>query len=149
MGAINYKTSDYITIGYNCNNIDYEDEFSHEYITDYYEQVKHQLNKQYFNYFHITLKPGYYEGFHLDIEFNYKAFFDGWEDRRAAQKEVTQIKAFLIECVNDFECCAVSPGWCTTFYDYKTTLQKIDEAITEMRNDIKLTPTYRQYNKGA
>ena len=27
MGTINYKTSNYITLGYNCNNIDYEDEF--------------------------------------------------------------------------------------------------------------------------
>ena len=26
MGTINYKTSDYITLGYNCGDIDYSDE---------------------------------------------------------------------------------------------------------------------------
>ena len=40
MGAINYGTSDYITIGYNLNSVDYEDEFYDDIITDYYDQVK-------------------------------------------------------------------------------------------------------------
>lgn len=48
MGAINYKTSDYITIGYNLNYVDYEDEFYHEIINDYYDQIKYTLENSVF-----------------------------------------------------------------------------------------------------
>lgn len=142
MGAINYYTSDYITIGYNLNNIDYEDEFYNDYINDYYEQIKYRLDQEYFYYFHVVLKPGYYEGFTIDIEFNFKYCFDCYSDKRDAQKEITRIKAFLIECVNDFECCAVWPGWCTGYADYKTTLKEINAAIKEMRAEAKNTTTW-------
>ena len=142
MGTINYKTSDYITIGYNLNNIDYEDEFYNDIICDYYDQVKYTLEKQRFYYFNVKLEPGYYEGFSIDIEFNYKYCFDGWTDKRDAQKEITQIKKFLLECINDFECCAVWPGWCTTYRDYNETLKELDAAVREMRETVKITPTW-------
>ena len=109
MGTINYKTSDYITIGYNLNYVDYEDEFYNDIINDYYDQVKYTLEKQRFYYFNVELVPGYYEGFSIDIEFNYKYCFDNWQDKRDAQKEITQLKKFLLECINDFECCDVWP----------------------------------------
>ena len=149
MGAINYKTSDYITLGYDCSNIDYDDEFYHEDISDLYYQIDYMLKKQYFYYFHITLEPGYYEGFHLDIEFNFAMCFDGWEDRRAAHKEITQLKAFLLQCINDFECVAVYPGWCTGYADYNKTLTELNVAIREMRDTVNTTPTWKQYHKGA
>ena len=50
MGTINYKTSDFVTIGYNCNFIDYDDEFYNEIIQDYYEQVNYRLKEEYFVY---------------------------------------------------------------------------------------------------
>ena len=147
MGAINYYTSDYITLGYNCNWIDYDDPCCYDIIQDYYDQVKYSLDHEYFYYFHVTLKPGYYEGYSIDIEFNYPVCFDNWEDKRAAQKEITQIKAFLTECVNDFECVAVYPGWCTGYADYKKTLKELAAAVREMRETVKQTPTYNKYVK--
>ena len=147
MGTINYKTSDFITIGYNCNYIDYDDEFYNDIIQDCYDQIVHRLKQEYFYYFHVVAEPGYYEGFSIDIEFNFSICFDSWEDKREAQKEITRLKAFLIDCVNDFECCTVYPGWCTGYADYKKSLKEIDVAIKEMRETVKQTPTYNNYIK--
>ena len=146
MGTINYKTSDFITLGYNCNNINYDDEFYHEIITDCYDQINHRLKQKYFSYFAVTLEPGYYEGFSLDIKFDF-LFLDNWEDKRNAQREITEIKAFLLECINDFECVAVYPGWCTGYANYKETLKELSAAIWEMRQTVKNTPTYAQYRR--
>ena len=142
MGTINYKTSDYITIGYNCNNIDYEDDFYSDIISDYYEQVCYTLKKYHFYYFHVNIEPGYYEGFSINIECNYSYCFDSYEDKKEAQKEITQIKQFLLECINDYECTAVYPGWCTGYADYKTTLKELSDAVREMRETVKNTPTW-------
>lgn len=149
MGAINYYTSDYITIGYNLDFVDYEDEFYHEVISDYYDQVKYRLEQEHFYYFHVVLKPGYYEGFTVDIEFNYKCCFDYFREKREAQKEITQIKKFLLECINDFECCAVFPGWCTRYNNYTDSIKLLNEAVQEMRQEVNNTPTYKNYCKGA
>lgn len=150
MGAINYKTSDFITLGYDCSKIDYEEDFYHEFITDLYEQIKYRLNQEYFYYFHVTLEPGYYEGYSINIEFNYPVCFDNWQEKQAAQKEITDIKIFLLECINDFECVACYPGWCTGYADYKETLEELNAAICLMREKVKSTPTYSQYiRKGA
>jgi hypothetical protein len=144
MGTINYKTSDYITIGYNCDFIDYDDEFAHDIVTDYYEQVKYRLEQERFYYFNVKLEPGYYEGFTIDIEFNYKWCFDGYRDKREAQKEITQIKKFLLECINDFECYVVFPGWCTTYKNHTESIKLLNEAIKEMRQEVKNTCTYNK-----
>ena len=149
MGTINYGTSDYITIGYNCNDIDYDDPDYYFYINDDYETVKDILNNYFFYYFHVELTPGYYEGFYIDIEYNFPLFFDNHSERQEAQKEITTIKHALIECVNNTNCCAVFPGWCMGYADYKNTLTEISEAVKKMRQEVNITPTYRQYNKGA
>lgn len=148
MGTINYKTSDYITIGYNLNNIDYDDEFYNDIITDYYDQIKYRLEKERFYYFHVKLDPGYYEGFALNIEFNFKYCFDDCNDKRAAQREITRLKAFLLECINDYECCSIWPGWCTTYHDYKTSVKHINAAISEMRAEVRTTPTWARLPAG-
>lgn len=142
MGTINYKTSDYITIGYNCNNIDYDDDFYNEEIQYYFNEISRRRAEYYFYYFHVSIEPGYYEGFSIDIEFNFKYCFDNRVEKREAQKEITLIKKFLLECINNFECCAVSPGWCTTYFEYTETLNRLNEAIKEMRNDVRNTPTW-------
>lgn len=104
MGAINYFTSDYITLGVRPydrfdmeNDVNFMeevqrqideyggtvDEVINEYIEDCYncdfENVKTELEKQSFYYFHITIKPGYYEGFTLDIENNFPVALDSWK----------------------------------------------------------------------
>lgn len=147
MGTINYKTSDFITIGYNCEYIDYDDIFYNDIIQDYYVQVNYLLKKEYFYYFHITLEPGYYEGFSINIEFNFSMCFDNYSDKKEAQKEITRIRAFLANCINDCECCVVYPGWCTTYENYENSWIKLNNAIKEMRQTVKNTPTYQQYIK--
>lgn len=144
MGTINYKTSDYITLGYNCNNIDYDagDDF---FIQDCYDQINYRLKQEDFYYFNITVEGGYYEGYFINIENNFSLCFDDFLEKQDAQKEITRIKKFLLECINDFECCAVYPGWCTGYADYKTTLKELSAAIKAMREDVNATPTYKKY----
>ena len=144
MGAINYYTSDFITIGYNCNYIDYDDAFYNDIVQDYYDQASARLDQNSFYCFNVTVEPGYYEGFSINIKLDF-LYFDNWEEKAAAQKEITQIKQFLLECVNDFECCAVYPGWCTGYADYKTTLEELNAAIFSMREAVRRTPTAAQY----
>ena len=94
----------------------------------------------------MIIKPGYYEGFTIDIENNFPVAFDTWEDKRDAQKEITQIKLFLLECV-ERGLCQVFPGWCTGYRNYKESITGIKQAIKEMREEIKIIPTWLQYNR--
>lgn len=142
MGAINYYTSDYITIGYNCNNINYDDNYYNDDINYLYDEIQEILKDYNFYYFNVKLKPGYYEGFSIDIEFNFGYCLDSYQDKKDALKEVTQIKKFLLDCINDFNLCAISPGWCTTYYNYKDSINKLQQAIKEMRAHVINTPTY-------
>ncbi len=142
MGTINYCTSDYITLGYNTGNIDYEDEFYSDDIIFEFDEITSLLKNEYFYYFHITLKPGYYDGFTIDIENNFSYCFDNYGEKLEALKELTRIKNFLIYVVNNFNINVVYPGWCTSYGDYKKTISEIDAAIKEMKSEIKTTPTY-------
>ena len=176
MGSINYFTSDYITLcvkPYDTDdyikdndfmdfireewNINTEDEnevlkAANEQISADYEADRENaesiLNGYNFYYFHVVLKPGYYEGFTLDIENNFGVAIDGWEDRREAQKEITQLKNCLLELAG-VGLVACSPGWCTGYKDYNETIKAIKEAIKEIREEYKTIPTWRQYQKEA
>ena len=142
MGAINYKTSDFITLGYNTNNINYNDEFYYELINDEYEEIKYLLEEENFYYFNVTLEPGYYEGFTIDIEHNFSYCYDNYFEKLQALKEITQIKSFLLYIVNNFNVNVVYPGWCTGYGDYKKTISEIKSATKLMKSEIKNTPTY-------
>jgi hypothetical protein len=171
MGAINYKTSDYITLGvkpYDYFKFENDAEFMEEiknqiaeyggnitdiindYIRCLYEDdflnMECELNKHHFWYFHISFNQGYYEGFTLDIEYNFPCFLDDYRDKTAAQKEITEIKNFLIACtgLGLVEC---FPGWCTGYSDYKQTIAAINQAVKRMRQDVRNTPTSNQYFK--
>lgn len=176
MGTINYFTSDYITLGvkpYETDNyikdndfmdfikeewnVNTEDENEvlkavNEHINTNYEadreNAENILNKYDFYYFHVVLKPGYYEGFSLDIENNFGVALDGWEDRREAQKEITQLKNCLLELAG-VGLVACFPGWCTGYKDYNETIKAIKEAIKEIREECKTIPTWKQYQKEA
>lgn len=173
MGAINYFTSNYITMGLRpydrydlCKDHDFMaalqaevdeyggtvDETLDSYINAWYDcdydNIKTELDKHYFYYYHITIKPGYYEGFTLDIENNFPVALDSWEDRREAMKEITEIKQFLIDCAG-FGLVACFPGWCTGYSDYNGTIQAIKAAIKDMRDELKTIPTWTQYNRGC
>ena len=142
MGAINYKTSDYITLGYNTNNIDYDDQFYDDLINDEYDEIKHLLKKQDFYYFNVKLEPGYYEGFTIDIEHNFNYCYDNYNEKTQAIKEITRLKQFLLYIVNNFNINVVYPGWCTGYGDYKKTISELNNSIIEMKNSVKNTPTY-------
>ena len=148
MGAINYKTSEFITIGYDCSGIDYDDEYYYEFISDCYDQASRALEKYRFYYFDVSIEPGYYDGFSINLEFEYTCF-DDYQEKKEAQKEITQIKKFLLECIENYECVAVWPGWCTGYDDYKETLQTLDAAVRNMRDTVKNTPTWRTRSKIA
>lgn len=173
MGAVNYFTSDYITMGlrpYDTNDFENDRDFMEElqqevdeyggtlenaldsyiqscYESDY-ENIQCELEKHNFYYYHVTIKPGYYEGFTLDIENNFPVALDGYEDRRDANKEITEIKQFLIACAG-LGLVKCSPGWCTGYSDYNGTIQAIKSAIKEMRSELKTIPTWSQYERGV
>ena len=159
MGTINYYTSNYITLAlqtwediYTLVNGECEKDIrdlTPEEIEDYYNEVEAALNKYDFYYFHVVIKPGYYEGFSIFIENNFPVCFDWSEDKRGAQKEITQIKKFLLECV-DIGLVKCSPGWCTGYSNGHDTVKAIKEAIKEMREDVRQTPTeYTYYRREA
>lgn len=145
MGAINYGTSDYITIGYNCGDIDHNEVDYDFFMQDDYDTVKNILSNYSFYYFHVSVEPGYYEGFYIDIEFNYPLFFQDYTERKEAQQEITTIRHVLKQIVENTNCCAVYPGWCMGYADYSDTLSEIDKAAKQMRQHVHDTPTYRQY----
>ena len=168
MGAINFKTSDYITMcikPYETSEIltdpdfiDYcqeerpgedPEEIAADEITGYYEADEENytaIAKKYdFYYFHIVLEPGYYESLYIDIEANF-CIYDDAAEKREALKEATKVKEFLTECAGvGFVACA--PGWCTKYYTYAETLEKIKAAIKEMKEEIKAAPTWYTYNR--
>lgn len=155
MGAVNYGTSDYITIGYNCDTEYVKDDFWHDEdeqrafeISFLYDEVQEELAKHSFRYYHIEIDPGYYEGFTLRIENNYPVALDSWQDRRYANKEITEIKQFLIACAG-LGLVQCSPGWCTGYSDYNDTITAIKAAVKEMRDEIHNMPTWLQYNRGC
>lgn len=149
MGAINYGTSNYITIGlepydyenyrdenneidYEAMNIDYSDDLSN---------IEALLNHFDFAIFHVVIESGYYEGFYINIENNYELCFNCWQDKRTAQKEITQLKEFLIACVN-MGMCKVSPGWVTSYYSREDSIKAINAAMKDLREQVKQIPTW-------
>ena len=172
MGAINYQKSDYITLAikpYYAPDLENDPvimkeiiEEVEEYggtvenaINDYiwdcyaadYENIKAELDIHDFCYFSVSIKPGYYEGFALCIEDNYSEPLNSWTERREINKEITDIKLFLIACagMGMVECI---PGWCSAYNDYIGTLKAIEIAVKEMRNRLKSTPVCTQYERG-
>ena len=148
MGAINYRTSDYITLGIKPYDSDEDFEEIAFWYEDDFEEVSAILQKYDFWYYHVSIEHGYYEGFSVKISNNFPVAFDNWEDRRLANKEITEISRFLFECAN-FGLVACFPGWCTGYADYKDTIAAIKEAIKEMREEVKSTPTWRQYERNG
>jgi hypothetical protein len=157
MGTVNYKTSDYITLGMKpydiddfLNDTDFVEDFEENgygtleeyayetinaYYEDDYENVKSELEKHFFIYFNVSIEYGYYEGFSLNIVLNPSAIWCN-EDKADANKEVPEIAAFLKECAG-YGMVACYPFWCTGYEDYKQTLGSIEAAIIEMYHDIE------------
>jgi len=174
MGTINYGTSNYITMGIKpyyytdfdekeiaedycmANDCDIDDfdvapyimDLIQDYYMDDWRNCYDVLSQYFFHYYHVVLKGGYYEGFYLDIENNYGVCYDDWTDRREANKEITQLKECLIKLAG-MGMVACYPFWVMSYEDYEGTLRCIDEAIKEMRAEVKVIPTWRQYEREA
>lgn len=149
MGTINYGSNNYINIGVNPDIFDDCDEDEkYFFVDDLHEEIKNILNDYNFYYYHVTIEPGYYDGFYIDIENNMPIFYDDVYERNEAQKEITQIKRFLLDCVAA-GLVKYSAGWCMGYYTEEETKKAIKEAIRGMRQEANDTPTYKKYFIGA
>ena len=142
MGAINYKTSDFITMGVNTNELTRE-ECENDFEVAFLDEVATGIIDNYsFDCFDVEIIPGHYEGFSVDIKLSFW-MFDDYTEKAQAQKEVTKIKAMLKDLAGA-GLVACFPSWCTTYRDYNGTLSEIDAAIKAMKKEVKDTPTYYQ-----
>lgn len=143
MGAVNYGTGDYITLGLNIDRV--EDESEQNFMRGYVDAI---IEKYCFYYFHVAAKSGYYEGFTIEIENNFPVAFDWYQEKQDAQKEITQLKKCLLELCKEAGLVEVFPGWCTGYSTEAETRDAIKKAVQEMRDDVRKTPTWAQYNRG-
>ena len=140
MGAINYKTSKYLTLALK----DYDNYDNFDFCFEY-EETKEIFKKYNFDILKVEILEGYYDGFSIDIDFDF-IYFDDTIEKNNALKEATQLKKLLFELC-DLGLNACFPGWCTTFLDYEDTRKEIKKAIKELKSDIKTTKTYLKYKK--
>lgn len=136
MGAINYGSSDYINLGLNLNLDIYQDFDAVQILA---EDVENIIYNKHLQYFTVDIIPGYYEGFYLDIEYKDETFYN-YEEKKDAQKEITKIKQMLY-FLSDMDIVEYTPGWCTGYATQQETRKYIANAIKQMRQDVKDTPT--------
>ena len=172
MGAINYYTSQFITLAlmpydfteteeYIKNNYvefnldgpeDVTPDLVYDEINEYYncdyENAKYIIDKYDFNILDISIEAGYYEGYSINIKFDWN-YFDDTSEKRDAQKELTQLKKCLYELAG-VGYMACRPFWCTSYKNYNDTIKDIDTAIKEARAEFRKIPTYyTKYIKNA
>lgn len=161
MGAVNYKTSDYITLGVKPYDVaemeeyikanpeefeftdeqledeDYLNDYVNEYIRDLYDadlaNVQSIIDDYSFNYFDVEIEYGYYEGFSLDISPDF-AFYDE-EDKQDALNEAKELREMLVK-LTGVGMVACFPGWATGYKDRAGTLKAIEEAYQEIVTSI-------------
>lgn len=158
MGAINYGTSDIITVGYrntdyypsqeeiqeeiDANNCSYEEamqlcfESNSVNMSDDYMSCCDCMPKD-LNYYSIEVKNGYYDGFYICIKRQIEEF-DYYKDKIDIQKEITAIKNYLIRICKFFFMRVVYPSWVTSYEDsLEDSIYKIEEAIKKERETVK------------
>lgn len=147
MGAINYRTNKYITLGLNTNEIE-DDEDNFYYIQDIFEKCEKIIEKSIdFDYFQLTIKEGYYNGFFLDIDFLDFIYFDNIKEKNETIKEATKLKKILIELVETCSLVACFPNWYTTYLNEEETKKEINKAIKEIKSDLQKIPIYKNYKQ--
>nr|DAH21922.1 MAG TPA: hypothetical protein [Caudoviricetes sp.] len=142
MGAINYGTSDIITLAIKPYDPDDLDDLAHDkraayiaddYAADYANAAAIINNYDDFSFFRIRPAWGYYEGVYIELLDN---FWPGsWADKRDALKEATRLKRLLLDLA-DVGFIRCTPGWCTGYSDHKGTLAAIRSAIQELKQRI-------------
>lgn len=177
MGTINYGTNKnfcslgYYAIGYYPSDEDIKDyrismemEDEEEYSDDYIkesimddqcyaceedmEMVENYLFKNHvYEYFNVSVEAGYYEGFYISIDTKYN-YFDSFEDKRKAQKELTILKNNLIKCIENQGIRVCYPGWCTSWEEtINDSIKELNNSVKAMRDVINNTLTESQFWK--
>lgn len=163
MGTINYLTSDIITLVHDSNMYDRDfirdecilddsditpdevtdsdidfiiDNFINDQISDLEKYVDFDAPSM--EFFKLSVRYGYYEGAQLVIDDATKYGFESTEERADALKEVDTLKSVLL-AVCEIGFCACSPSWCMKYYNHDETIQRIDNAINELKNRINNT----------
>lgn len=94
------------------------------------------------HFYTVQTVSGYYSGFRINIVQQY-LFLDDYKDRVKIQKEITQIKNFLIKCVMEYGMRVHYPGWVVGWEDVvENSIAKINEAIKEERQKVKKLPIF-------
>jgi hypothetical protein len=94
------------------------------------------------HFYQVKTVSGYYSGFWIDIENDWLCI-DSYKDRAVIQKEITQIKNFLIKCVMEHDMRVHYPGWCVGWEDViENSIKKINETIKEERQKVKKLPIF-------
>jgi hypothetical protein len=94
------------------------------------------------HFYQVKTVSGYYSGFWIDIENDWLCI-DSYKDRAVIQKEITQIKNFLIKCVMEYDMRVHYPGWCVGWEDgIENSIKKINETIKEERQKVKKLPIF-------
>lgn len=153
MGTINYKTSAYITVGYDCRTEYARDDFweteqeqRDSEITFLRERVERLLESYDPLVFPVQIAPGYYEGVSLDIDPEIPVYFGHYGEKAEAQKEITALKRLLLQCIEEGLVVTI-PGWCTGYLSPDESRAAVLEAVKAMRKDISGTPTERTYRR--
>lgn len=171
MGAINYGSNNILcSLGYvdiqnypkeedikayreefGYDEEDYTDEQIEEYIMDdnnlmcedNYKAVKEVLSG--YEYYDVSVECGYYEGFYISIDDKY-TYLDTFKDKIKMQKELTQLKKDLIECINTYGVRVCYPGWCTGWEkEIKESIKVLNECIKIERKRIKSLYTEKTF----
>lgn len=151
MGSINYKTNNFVTVGYNIpkkekemEEIAAEEEEIFNANELYYEEeemqaqeVKDIIKKYNLNFFDVELVAGYYQGFYIDFDFDYLYFYN-YQEKQEALKEATKLKKLLYELLQ-FDCVVCLPGWCTSYLNKTESKKAIFQGIKQLKEKIKNT----------
>lgn len=133
MGAINYGTSDYITIGFNLSLFTDSDEATAASV-DYYAHVAETIDNLTNEYFSVDICEGYYEGFYITITPD--LYIPDHEARQDAIAAAYHVCSLLKYAVRECCCCKVSPGWCTGYATETESIEAINIAYADMLMDI-------------
>ena len=133
MGAINYGTSEYITIGFNLSIFTDSDEAFNTSV-DYYAHVTEAVDNLANEYFSVDVCEGYYDGFYITITPD--LYIPNREARQDATAEALRVCSLLKYAVCECCCCEVSPGWCTGYATETESIEAINIAYADMLMDI-------------
>ena len=164
MGAINYMTSEYVTVGLKPFDFyDIKDEMldfiandtsgywggldltddevyseMNERTEDYFNAVDSFVSEHNFENFDVNIDSGYYEGFSINIKNN--MYFTEETDKDYARKEAKDLCEMLKELVNAYGLCVCIPGWSTAYLSKEDSIKEIDKALDKMNEDIDKEP---------